>query len=87
MTQAQPNPRIRLLQFAALGLVQGLALVVPTVHAVTSFVGADVTMAARLFVVMAPVLYMLAAQPGGLAGAGGFRRRRGAAAGLALSVG
>lgn len=64
MIQEQSGPQIGLLQFAALGLVQGLALVVLTVHAVTSFAGADVTMAARQFVVMAPVLYMLSAQPG-----------------------
>ncbi|MDH3700770.1 MAG: DUF4153 domain-containing protein [Alphaproteobacteria bacterium] len=60
----QPIPRRQLLTFAALGLVQGVVFVILLLDVATSFAGADVAAAARLFAVMAPVLYMLSAQNG-----------------------
>jgi len=62
MTREQPVLRKHLLHFAVLGLVQGLALVFLNLHAVTAFAGPNVTLAARMFVVLAPGLLMLLVQ-------------------------
>ena len=65
MIQGGSEPRLRHLHFAVLGLVQGLVLALFSASAVTSFAGVNVTLAARLFVVVAPVLYMLSVQRDG----------------------
>ncbi|MDH3703620.1 MAG: DUF4153 domain-containing protein [Alphaproteobacteria bacterium] len=64
LAQDPPIPRRQLLLFAAIGLVQGVAFLALLLDAVRSFAGEDVALAARMFLAMAPGLYMLTVQDG-----------------------